>query len=127
MLGAMPRPRRLRVLIVDDQPALARSLARAFADEASIEVAFSGAEALDKMGLGRAFDLVVCDVMMPGMTGTQLFEKVRALDPSRATSFVFMSGGASPEEQARVDATGVRCLTKPVELEILRTLFQLAD
>ena len=54
-------------------------------------------------------------------------EKVRALDPSRATSFVFMSGGASPEEQARVDATGVRCLTKPVELEILRALFERAD
>jgi CheY-like chemotaxis protein len=108
---------------VDDQPEIGRSLARAFAAEASIEVACSGAEALDKMGVGGAFDLVVCDVMMPGMSGPQLLEQVRARHPHRAASFVFMSGGASPEEQARVDAAGVPCLAKPLEIEMLRALF----
>jgi CheY-like chemotaxis protein len=113
--------RRPRVLIVDDQPAVARSIARALENEAWIEVACSGAEALSKIELG-SFDLVVCDVMMPGMSGPQLFDQVRLLHPLRAASFIFMTGGASAEEQASVEASGVRCLTKPLELDAVRAL-----
>jgi CheY-like chemotaxis protein len=106
---------------VDDQPAVARSIARALENEALIEVASSGAEALSKIERA-SFDLVVCDVMMPGMSGPQLFDRVRLLYPQGAPSFIFMSGGASFEEQASVEATGVRCLTKPLELDAVRAL-----
>ncbi len=113
-----------RVLIVDDDPAVGRSLARVLAAYAKVDVAASSAEALDKLERGESFDLIVCDVMMPGMTGPQLFERVRALDPRAAAAFVFMTGGASKEEELRMHATGARWLTKPIEMAAIRQLLK---
>src|SRR5690242_5759089 len=105
-----------RVLIVDDQPNMARALARAFIGEAEVSVALSAIDALARIEQGERFELVICDVMMPGMTGTQLYERVRAFDSRTANAFVFATGGLLPEEQERVDATGVRCFIKPLGL-----------
>jgi CheY-like chemotaxis protein len=117
MARALPR-----VLIVDDDPAVGRSLARVLARYAKVDVVASGEEALAAIEHAQVFDLVMCDVMMPGMTGPQLFEQVRAVDPRKATPFVFMTGGASSEEQSRLTATGVKWLLKPVELSAVREL-----
>jgi CheY-like chemotaxis protein len=120
----MVRSSRSRVLIVDDDPAVGRSFARALATEAEVDVAGSSAEALDKIERGESFDLVVCDVMMPGMTGPQLFDRVRALDPRTAAAFVFVTGGATREEETRMRATGARCFAKPVAMATVRQLLK---
>ncbi len=111
-----------RVLIVDDQPEIARALARVFAGEAEITVATSGVEALACFGRGTTFELVLCDVMMPGMTGPQLFAKVKALEPQAAAAFVFTTGGVDADHQRELQATGARCLAKPVDIAALRNL-----
>jgi len=120
----MVSPRNLRVLIVDDDPAVGRSLARMVGTDAAVDVVASGAEALERIERGDRFDLVVCDVMMPDMTGPQLFDRVRALDPGTAAAFTFMTGGASPDEESEVHATGARCLAKPIELAVMRLLLK---
>jgi CheY-like chemotaxis protein len=120
----MVRSRRPRVLIVDDDPAVGRSLARVLATEASVDIAASSADALDKIQRGESFDLIVCDVMMPGMSGPQLFERVRALDPRMAAAFVFVTGGASREEESRMHATGARWLAKPLAMATVRQLLE---
>ena len=122
-----PRPseppgRTLRILIVDDEPGVRSALSRVLRGH-EISVATGGAEALQL--LEEPFDLVLCDVMMPGMSGIQLFERVRARDPELAGRFVFMTGGAfRAREKKSLDATGTPTLEKPLDLTLLRRILR---
>jgi|HubBroStandDraft_2_1064218.scaffolds.fasta_scaffold117425_1 CheY-like chemotaxis protein len=112
-----------RVLIVDDQPEIARALSRVFAADAKVTIAESGKDALTHIAT-TSFDLVICDVMMPGMTGPELFEHVKAIDPRTAAAFVFTTGGVDAHHEKELRATGARWLTKPVEIGDLRKLLR---
>jgi CheY-like chemotaxis protein len=101
-----------------------RTLGRLLRPDADVSTAASALEAWDAFSGGARFDLVLCDVMMPGMTGLDLFDRVHALDPAAAQTFVFTTGGIAPELEARLDATGMRCLTKPCDLAQLRRLMK---
>ena len=116
---------RPRVLLVDDQVAVARALAGALGDAADAVVSSSGMEAMELLRRGERFDLVVSDVMMPGMTGSELFQRARALDPSIVRRFVFLSGAVDDEEQERIAATGARLLKKPASVAGIRALLGL--
>jgi two-component system, NtrC family, sensor kinase len=123
----VPKPLRTpNVLVVDDEALVGRVLARALGQVAHVDVAGSGAEALEKIqatrGNGRPYDLVVCDVMMPGMSGPELFDRVRVLDPPTADAFVFVTGGASAKEEDNMRATGARCVRKPLDVDSIRAL-----
>jgi CheY-like chemotaxis protein len=76
--AASPAPMRPRVLVVDDEPNMCRSLAILIADEGrrEVETARSGEEALQK--LGDATDVLLCDLSMPGIDGIELLRRVRA-------------------------------------------------
>jgi CheY-like chemotaxis protein len=121
----MPDERKPRILLVDDQPAVARGLARALGAEVEAVIAGSGAEALDILKSGARFDLVLSDVVMPGMTGTELFELTRALDPSIIRRFAFLTGATEENEEERIAATGARRLTKPASVAGVRALLGL--
>ncbi|MCU1279392.1 MAG: Acetoacetate metabolism regulatory protein AtoC, partial [bacterium] len=71
-------PVRPRVLVVDDEPNMCRSLAILVADEGRREVdtARSGEEALVK--LGDSTDVLLCDLSMPGIDGIEVLRRVRA-------------------------------------------------
>jgi len=116
---------RPRLLIVDDQPAVARALARMLAQHADSVVVDSGREALSMLLRGERFDWVLSDVMMPEMTGTELFERAVAIDAALARSFVFITGGATDAEHARVVATGATRLAKPIDLAAIRRVLGL--
>jgi CheY-like chemotaxis protein len=104
---------------------VARTLARLLDSEANVAISTSGPDALNRIEGGERFDLVLCDIMMPMMTGLQLFERVRAVAPQMARVFVFITGGLTPELEKDLQATGKRCLEKPVKLAELTNL--LAD
>lgn len=108
------------MLIVDDDRQVARSLARRLAKDAHVTVAHSGAEALAIFGQGRRFDLVLCDVMMPTMTGPALLEQASREHPGIDAVFVFMTGGLGADEMRRIEQLGVECLSKPVEVAAIR-------
>jgi CheY-like chemotaxis protein len=121
MRGTMAEHSLPRVLIVDDQPEIARALSRVFASEAEVTIASSGADALKRIEKGK-FELVICDVMMPLMTGPELFARVKAIDPTTAAAFVFTTGGVDAHHERELQATGARWLSKPVEIADLRRL-----
>ena len=109
-------PKRPRVLIVDDDPCLARSLGRGLRRVADVTIELDPPAALERVKRGERFDLVICDVVMPAMSGPDLFEHVVASAPELAAAFVFASGGMPAEVQGRLRATGRPCLEKPVSL-----------
>jgi CheY-like chemotaxis protein len=109
------------VLLVDDEPLLVASLARAL-DAFEITVAHDPAAALAQCR-ARAFDAIVCDVVMPGGGGRAVLEGLRAERPELASRVVFLTGGIhSAEEAAYFERTGLPILDKPVDIPALRAL-----
>ncbi|MBI5363326.1 MAG: EAL domain-containing protein [Planctomycetes bacterium] len=111
--------RRPRVLLVDDEPALTHSLARAMHAEAfDVSTASSAAEALEYLR-SHAVEVLVTDEAMPGMSGTELLRVVRDAYPS--ITRIMLSGTDDIETAARVvNGPGVhRLLLKPIPAEEL--------
>jgi two-component system cell cycle sensor histidine kinase/response regulator CckA len=102
-----------RVLVVDDEPLLVKVIAGALQGH-EVTSATSGREALDLVRSGAAFDVIVCDLHMAGMSGIDLYEHVLREFPALARRMVFMTGGAV-SERARgfVESSGCRILDKP--------------
>lgn len=112
-----------RVLIVDDDPA-SRML---FSFDLQLEGLLVLEAADGASGLTRALsecpDLVVTDVMMPGLNGFQLAEALRADERTRQIPLIFVSGETEPESAARADDLGALAyLTKPLDPGALSSL-----
>ncbi|AKQ69891.1 sensor histidine kinase/response regulator [Myxococcus hansupus] len=88
-----PRVPRGRVLVVDDEPAVGRVLQRILRGH-QVDVACSGRQALELLDQGLEPDAVLCDVMMPDLTGRDVYEAVRREYTGLERRFVFVSGGA---------------------------------
>jgi CheY-like chemotaxis protein len=89
-----------------------------------VVAAGSARAALDRIeGGDRGFDVVLCDLMMPGMTGMELHERLRTVAPDLARRVVFLTGGASTETvQEFLDRTSQRFVEKPFDPGALRRL-----
>jgi DNA-binding NtrC family response regulator len=110
--GSLASPRR-RVLLIEDEAALARELAAEVSRAHDVVLASCAEGALDLLARGR-FDAVLCDLRMPGMSGEVLYERVRDRDPEQARAFIFMSGtGFVPEVEVFLSASGRPVLHKP--------------
>jgi len=116
-------PRRARVLVVDDEPKLGRVIARILAPEHDVLVLTSAEEALDRISAGERFDLILCDLVMPGMDGVELYERVGAIAPALVGRIVMMTGGAFTERTlAFLDRPSICRLDKPFDAAHLRHL-----
>ncbi len=110
-------PASARILIVDDEPALVRSLRRLLHGHEVVSAA-DGHSALEILSRDRNFDLVLCDLMMPGLPGPRLYRSVEEQMPELAARFVFMTGGAFTEwGQEFLNSTELPILNKPLDLE----------
>jgi CheY-like chemotaxis protein len=112
--------RKKRILVVDDEPIIGKSLRRALARHDVVPVC-EAQEALARLEAGERFDALVCDLMMPRMTGMELHEEVQRRAPELAARTLFLTGGAF---EARTRAFLSRVpnprLDKPFDLDHLR-------
>jgi CheY-like chemotaxis protein len=122
----LPPQRRGRVLIVDDEPPVASMLGCMIEEEHDIELARSGPEALERLAKGATdFDAILCDLMMPGMTGMDLYRRIRAEHPGTEERIVFMTGGAFlPQVVKFLETVENPKLDKPFDLEKLRKVLK---
>jgi signal transduction histidine kinase/ActR/RegA family two-component response regulator len=125
LISAPPRPllASRRILIVDDDLLVARTLARQLSGH-TVEVAGNGREALALLeSRGHAFDLVLCDLMMPDLTGMDVFEEAERRWPHLAHRFVFISGGGVNERSRQfIERHAARLVTKPIDSRQLSKL-----
>jgi signal transduction histidine kinase/CheY-like chemotaxis protein len=113
-----------RVLVIDDEPVVARTMARLLAPLAT-EVVTNGRDAL--AACTRAdYDAIVCDVLMPAVTGMELYDQLRATAPALAARIVFVTGGAFTDEaRAFLARVPNPVLEKPVAADALRAAIAL--
>jgi CheY-like chemotaxis protein/anti-sigma regulatory factor (Ser/Thr protein kinase) len=115
---------RLRVLVADDERLIRRAIARALHKCVIVE-AESGDQARALLEGDRDFDVVLCDMMMPGLSGMDLHEWLSQVDPALTARMVFITGGAfTPPARAFLERPDVRRLDKPFEGAALRELVQ---
>lgn len=109
-----------RVLVVDDEPRVARSLRRQLAGEIDIHGLSDPHEALQHLRGDDAYDAVLCDMELGGSTGADFEAALRDAMPYLVERLIFISGGAVSAGARRfLTAPGRRRLEKPFELGAL--------
>ncbi|MCA9617483.1 MAG: hybrid sensor histidine kinase/response regulator, partial [Myxococcales bacterium] len=106
--------RSLRCLVVDDEPAVCRLMQRLLQNRFQVEATTSSEAALDQIRGGARFDVIVCDVSMPNLSGPELYGALEAIAPDQAAGMVFVTGGIVEEgDAAFFERTGHVFLHKP--------------
>ena len=123
--GRRPPPvsRAARVMVVDDEPMVGRMVARALGRVHDITSVTAARDALDRIEAGERFDVILCDLMMPAMSGMDLYDRVQELAPDQAARMVFLSGGAFTR-RAREFLERHPSLDKPFDLRALEAAIQ---
>ena len=112
-----------RLLVVDDELQIREVMQRLLGREHEVVTAASGLEAQALLNHDTAFDIILCDLMMPQMTGMELHAWLAARAPQLARRVVFVSGGAfTPSASAYLESVDNLELTKPCDPSELRTL-----
>jgi PAS domain S-box-containing protein len=115
--------RRGRVLVIDDEESLAHAMRRYLSQDHDVEAVTTARAALDLVAQGMRFDVILCDLMMPQITGIEVHDTIRALDPKQAEKIVFVTGGPFTETaRAFFEKTPNHRIEKPFDLKQLRML-----
>ncbi len=83
-----------RILIVDDEPMITAILSRLIGKDHVVFVSHSSTDVRDRLRAGERFDAILCDLMMPEMSGVDLHAEVTQFAPDQAAKMIFMTGGA---------------------------------
>ncbi|WP_223758803.1 two-component regulator propeller domain-containing protein [Myxococcus sp. RHSTA-1-4] len=122
--GAVPA--RGRVLVVDDDSLVSGAIRRTLSRENDVEVLVSARQALAQLSVPEPrYDVVLCDLMMPEMTGMDLFDALVQTAPRVAERVVFITGGAfTPAARTFLDRVENTRVEKPFDPEALRKLIR---
>jgi signal transduction histidine kinase/ActR/RegA family two-component response regulator len=117
---AKSRPAVLRALVVEDEPTVANLIADVLRDEGmEVEVLLDGREALGRV-LRRSFDLVVCDLKMPGFGGQQFYQALLRRGSPLCSRFIIVTGDAlAAPAREFLERNRVPCVPKPFRVEEL--------
>jgi CheY-like chemotaxis protein/anti-sigma regulatory factor (Ser/Thr protein kinase) len=111
---------RARILVVEDEEMVRRVLERVLADH-DLRCLERGADALALIDAGENFDLILCDLMMPTMSGIELYERLLATRPELARRVVFITGGATTAQvHDFLRSVPNPRIQKPFQVDVLR-------
>ena len=115
-------------LFLDDDLAVLTGYRRALSsDEVSGEYLTSAEQAIRRISAAEPPEVVVTDLIMPGMNGMELYRRALALDPTWRHRFVFITGAGTLSHVAEfLRRVGARALEKPVDIRRLRDAIRYA-
>ena len=105
---------RLNVFVIDDEERVLRYLENALAHHV-VSVESDGRRAIDRIASGD-YDIVLCDLMMPKMSGREIHAELQEKYPDAAERMLFMTGGVFAEELASfLEELPGRWVEKPID------------
>ena len=119
-----PADSRGRLLVVDDEPDLCEVLREILAEFHDVTTTNDARKALDLIAAGERFDMILCDMAMPEMTGLDFRTRLATSNPEQADRLVLMSGGSTSRSEDVASALPNRFLEKPFETDTVRMLMR---
>jgi PAS domain S-box-containing protein len=116
----------LDILVIDDESAIRALLERAFTSRGhAVMQAEDGDQALN-VAAQMPFDVVICDLRMPGLSGREVVRRMRELPTCRRARFILSTGDSTTTEQLRADEglAVAAVVSKPYDLDSLRRLVE---
>jgi len=115
--GASQTARRRRILIAEDDRDIATLLQRLLSTDYEVLVARDGASAIAAANAEASLDLLLLDVMMPGVDGVKVAQTVRGLAAHKKVPIIFITAKDGPMDVVRGIQAGARSyITKPFKL-----------
>lgn len=112
-----------RVLLVDDERLVRTATARILRGVCEVVPVGSVAAAIELLDAGEEFDAILCDLMMPVMSGTEFHAWLIDHHPRQVPKVVFVTGGVfTPKTQEYLASVSNTCLEKPIKIDALRQL-----
>jgi DNA-binding NarL/FixJ family response regulator len=108
------------VLVVEDDPDLLDYLSTRLADAFYVQTAQSANLALERLESGYIPDIIISDIMMPGMDGIQFFENIRSEQEYASIPFLFLTArDLESEKLSLIEQGAVDYITKPFSMDLL--------
>jgi PAS domain S-box-containing protein len=115
--------RRGKILSVDDDPGVSSVIRRVLSAEHDVTLLSNATDALDRIFEGERFDVILCDLMMPVITGLEFYQTLVQRVPEQAERIVFLTGGAfTAKTKELLDKTPNARLEKPFSIKDLKAL-----
>jgi two-component system cell cycle sensor histidine kinase/response regulator CckA len=113
-----------RILVVDDEVAVGAALGRVLRREHTVVVEADAREALARLAK-EDFDVIFCDLMMPGMSGVEFYETLARSNAAAARRVVFMTGGAfTARSKTFLESVANVSIAKPFDVVTLKAVIR---
>jgi len=109
-----------RALVIDDEPGILEMVGDALSRIHCCATLLEGSAGVEAALEKESFDLVLCDLKMPGRNGIEIYRLISRLRPELASRFILMTGNLADAEKYRADLAAVSLLPKPFTLARLR-------
>jgi PAS domain S-box-containing protein len=114
-----------RLLIVDDEPMILGALRRSFSADYHVTCVGDGRRALERIRAGERYDVILCDLMMPEITGMDLYAEITRLAPDQRERIIFVTGGAfTPRAREFLESIPNARVEKPIDFQNLKLLLR---
>jgi PAS domain S-box-containing protein len=114
------------ILIVDDTPTNLEVLLEILDQDYDVSIASSGDQALEFLQQGALPELILLDVLMPGLDGYQVCERIKADPATRDIAVIFVTGRTDADSETRaLTSGGVDFIHKPVNAAVVRARVRL--
>ena len=117
------QPRRGCVLLIDDEAFIVAALRRLLGSEHDVTAVMCVADAIALIEAGHQYDVILCDLRMPGMSGIDFYEKLRTLAPEVMDRIVFCTGATfSTDTRQFFERVPNQLLEKPFDPGAVRSI-----